>query len=283
MSNVINVGLYGGKGIFGGRESPLEASVISCDRHESCSYYKNGHCLNVRGFLSSGCKFGSVRNVKGFTSRARKYHQFKNEWQNHDQYNKLNRPPDKLGLIGDIVVFPYPFVRIKETENGELKISDPTFGGNISFIEYNKFTSEFIYRLCKFRPQAMMGGTISSYQKETVPLFLAHLKEVLPDKYYEFIKQYPQYAEKEINYVGRKALLRTIKPSLIEYRSRDYPSLNNDWYWDGEFLIYKWGYVSSVSVINDYEVAEFKLKPSDQTTVKISSNEQVTEETVFVD
>ena len=43
------------------------------------------------------------------------------------------------------------------------------------------------------------------------------------------------------------------------------------------------GYVSSVSIINDYEVDTFKLKPSDKSVVKITSNEQVTADTVFID
>ena len=69
---VINVGLYGGKSIFGGKETPLEASIISCDKHEKCSFYENGTCLKVRSFGSNGCKFGNVNTVRGYTSRAKK-------------------------------------------------------------------------------------------------------------------------------------------------------------------------------------------------------------------
>ncbi|GIN88668.1 hypothetical protein J6TS2_50540 [Heyndrickxia sporothermodurans] len=284
MSNdVINVGLYGGKGIFGGKETPLEASVISCDKYESCSYYENNQCLAVRSISSAGCKYGKVNTVRGYTSRAKKYSQFKREWQNHEQYNKLSYPPQKIGVIDGVIVFPYPFIKIEKQENGKHSIQQPgLFNNSASFIEIEKFNTDLIYRICSYRPQALMGGEIASYQKEKVPLFLSHLREVLPEIYEKFIAAYPKFGRK-IDYVGRKALLKTIKPSLIEYRSRDYPNLNNDWYWDGECLNYKWGYVSSVSVINDYEVVEFKLKPSEQTTVKISSNEQVTEQTIFVD
>lgn len=78
-----------------------------------------------------------------------------------------------------------------------------------------------------------------------------------------------------MDYVGRKALLKTIEPSVIHDKSDRYPNLNSQWYWNGEFLTYKSGYVSSVSVIKDYEIDEIKLKPSDKTVVEISSNEQV--------
>lgn len=279
---VINVGLYGGKSIFGGKETPLEASIISCDKHESCSYFKNGQCFNVRAPFSGGCKFGSTNTIRGYTSRARKYGEFKRKWQDHENYSKLSHPPTKLGLIDDHVIFPYSSVRIIESETGKWNVQDPSFSNAKAYIPIDKFNSDLIYRICSYRPQAIMGGEIRSYQKETVPLFLAHLKEVLPEKYEKFAKDYPKYGIKTMDYVGRKALLKTIKPSEIHYYCRDYPNLSNHWYWDGEFLTYKSGYVSSVSVINDYEIHDFKLKPSDKTVVKISSNEQVSEETVFV-
>lgn len=281
--DIINVGLYGGKNIFGGKESPLEASIIYCDKHESCSYYKNNQCHLVRSFGSTGCKFGTTSTVRGYTSRARKYHEFRNKWKDNEQYGKLSHPPTKLGLIDGLVVFPYPYVSITKHESGKWIIDDPAFFNSNAYIPYEEFTIDFIKRICSFRPQAMMGGTISSYQKETVPLFLAHLKEVLPDKYIEFANEFPEYSEKNIDYVGRKALLKTIKPSSVYKESRDYPNLDSEWYWDGEFLIYKNGYVGSFSVIDSYKIEEIKLKPTEKTVVKITSNEQVSKETVFVD
>lgn len=280
-NDVIHVGLYGGKGIFGGKETPLEASVISCDKYKQCSFYENNQCLAVIAPFSVGCKFGSVNNIKGYTSRAQKYWKFKNEWKEHEQYNKLSHPPNKLGVIDDRVVFPYPYVRIKETETG-LKITDPSFGNSIAYIDMKKFTPDLIYRICTFRPQAMMGGEIRDYQKETVPLFLAHLEEVLPEKYESFIKAYPKFAKK-IDYVGREVLLKTIKPSMVYRKSDSHPNLNSEWYWDGEFLTYKGGYVSGFSVIKDYEIEQIKLKPSDKTVVNITNNDQVDKNTIFID
>lgn len=279
---VINVGLYGGKGVFGGRETPLEASVISCDKFEDCSYFRDGQCLAVRSFLSEGCKFGSVENIRGYTSRSKKYSRFKREWKEHEKYSKLSHPPKKLGLIDGLVVFPYPYVQIEKGEQGDLKIKDPSFGNKIAYIDYNDFSVDFIYRLCTYRPLAFLGGEITDYQKEIVPLFLTHLKEVLPDKYREFIGKYPRFS-KNVSYVGRKALLKTIKPSYVHYKSKNYPELNEEWYWDGELLVYKNGYVSSFKITEDYDIEEIKLRPSDKSVVKISDNEQVTENTIFVD
>lgn len=278
----ISVHLYGGKGIFGGRETPLEAAVISCDKYEQCSYFQNNQCLKVRGFLSSSCKYGIVRNFKGYTSRAAKYHKFKERWQNHENYGKLSHPPKKLGLIADEIVFPYPYIRIAENENGDFELDNPSFGSKTTYIKKEKFTIDLIERICNFRPQAMMGGEIISYQTETVPLFLAHLKELLPEKYEKLRKENGELA-KEINYVGRKALLKTINPSDVYYENRNYPNINEKWYWDGEVLTYSEGYLSSFSVTSDYTIAEIKIIPTDKSTITISSNEQVSDETIFVD
>ena len=52
----INVQLYGGKGIFGGRETPLEADVIYCGNKDNCSLYKEKKCLLCRSFGGDTCK-----------------------------------------------------------------------------------------------------------------------------------------------------------------------------------------------------------------------------------
>lgn len=278
---IIHIGLYGGKGIFGGKETPQRAESITCDRFNECSYYKSGHCLNVTAPFSSRCKYGRVSISHGYTSRAKKYYEFGSRYRKHDKYNKLNHPPKKLGFIDDTVVFPYAYIRIREAENGEPSIDNPGFGGNIAFISYEKFTADFINKICSFRPQAMMGGTITDYQKKEVPLFLAHLKEVLPERYAEVKAKYPDLVH-EINYVGRKALLKTIAPSYVYYKSDRYPEFNEKWRWDGETLIRESGYVSSFNVTKEYEVVEIKIKPSDKSVVTISNNEQVTDSTVFV-
>lgn len=283
---IICVNMYGGKGLFGGKEQPLNVDIIFCGKYKECSYYKNNKCLAVRSFGGGHCKHGSIQNVMGYTSRARKHYEFKSKWQKHEKYNTLDYPSTKLGLIDNEVVFPYPHIQIKKNESGDVIIEGPAFfGSSIPFVDYEKFTPKLINKICKFRPQAMMGGEIISYQKETVPLFLAHLKEVLPDRYKEFISEYKDF-ETDINYVGRKALLKTVSPSFVHYESRNYPSINGineKWYWDGEVLTYEKGYVSSFNITGDYKVKEIKIEPSDKSTIKISSNEQVTKDTVFVD
>lgn len=280
--DIINVGLYGGKGIFGGRETPLEADIIHCDKYEKCSYYKNNTCLNVRALFSSYCKFGRIQRVTGYTSRAKKYSEFREKWRNHDEYSKLRYPEKKLGLIDGYVVIPYPFINLTEKENKTVEIDMKYFSSNTSFISIESFTPHLINRICRHRPYAMMGGEIKDYQNKYVPLFLAHLKEVMLDVYESFIREFPEY-EKDIDYRGRKAYLKTINPSHVLYTSVNYPKFNEKWFWDGEILTYESGYVDKVNIVKDYEVISFKIKPGDKTTIVISDNSQVNENTVFVD
>lgn len=281
---VINVGLYGGKGIFGGREKPLEASIISCNMKLQCTLYAQGQCAAIRSLGSDGCKYGRETVKRGYTSRAQKYHKFRNEWRNHEKYGALEASTKKLAVIGDEVYFSYSFINLKVEESGSITINGPSlgFGNRVAYIPLEDFTTDLIKRICDFRPQAMMGGTISSYQKEEVPLFLSHLKETLPELYKDFLKEHKEY-DNTIDYVGRKAHLHSLDTCIVEYRSRSYPRLNNTWYWDGEYLNYKDGYISSLSIISDYEIHEFKIKPHKDATIKITDNDQVTEKTRFAD
>lgn len=279
---MISVNLYGGKGIFGGKEMPLEASQIFCDKYNSCSYYKNNQCLCVRSFGGRGCKFGREITERGYTSRSRNYHEFKRKWETHENYRKLSHPSQKLGLIDGIVILPYPHVYVEE-EGGLWKVGGPMlFASECSYIPLEEFTPDLIKRICDHRPQALMGGEIKSYQEETVPLFLSHLKEVLPEKYQEFVAAYPQ-AERKISFVGRTALLKTIAPSTVEYKSSSYPQFNEVWNWDGEKLIFEEGYVHGFSVTKDYSVGRLEIVPSDKSTITITSDDQVTKDTIFVD
>lgn len=281
MSNVIHVGLYGGRCILGGKETPLEADVIRCDHAHNCSFFAGGTCLKVRSF-GGGCNLGTIERHRGYTSRAKKYYQFKEKWRTHEKYDKLDFPKKKLGLIDGKVVFLYPYVHFKRADNGQIHLEDPLIGvGNYQF-SYEEFTPELISRIVTFRPRAMMGGVIDSYQEETVPLFLAHLEEVLPDRYQEFIRQYPELNIK-ISYIGRKAKLSTLKPSIVQYKSDRYPEMNEDWYWDGELLHYKGGKVRTPSIVKKFEVVEFVIRPAEDTIITITDDTQVSKDTVFVD
>lgn len=277
---IINVGLYGGKNIFRKGESPLEASIIHCSKTDQCSFYARGECWNVRSILGQGCTLGDyVESKKGYTSRAKKYGEFKSNWQSHEEYNKLKYPVKRVGLIGDYVVFPYSHIGIKVQEDN-ITFINPYITNNKDLIPLRLFDEEFIYRLCKFKPQAMFGGNITDYTEQEIPNFLIHLKEVLPELYNSFVNKYTEFDTIRSN-VGRKALIVTLNPCKLQYTASSYPELNSEWYWDGEYLTYESGYVSRFNIDSNAEVVEIKLKPNKESLVVISDDNQVNENTVF--
>ena len=97
----INVMLYGGKSIFGGKETPIEADEIFCDRASECTFYKENKCLRCRAMLSPSCQFGSTKYTKGYTSRAKKYYDFKTKYERDEMFGKLKYPSKLIAVMGD--------------------------------------------------------------------------------------------------------------------------------------------------------------------------------------
>ena len=147
----INVGLYGGKGILGGKETPLTAKIIYCDKCESCDLYKENKCLNVTAPFSASCKYGKVESIKGYTSRAMKYHEFREKYKTDEYYSKLNYPNDfSFVEIGDYYVVNIAYTRIRWDEGkGPYRyiagwdIDVPFMGTSVSFIPKDDFTLEY--------------------------------------------------------------------------------------------------------------------------------------------
>jgi len=218
IMNKINVNLYGGKSIFGGKESPLEADEIYCDRADRCSFYADNKCLRCRSFLSPTCKFGSNSIIRGYTSRAKKYYDFKRKYEKNEFYNKLHYPSEPAAVIDDFLYLNLQFTRVrKRTEeddawkkdvNGYL-ISAAGLGGKSAFIPIIDVTNELLYAIFSYRPCAIMGGVIKDYQLKVVPDVLMSLKKCAPKIYEDFITEYPQYDLKP-NYVGKYAYIKTM-------------------------------------------------------------------------
>jgi len=219
----INVNLYGGKSLFGGKESPLEADEICCDKYKKCSFYSDGKCLRCRSFLQPKCKFGKNAVTKGYTSRAAKYYDFKKKYTSDEYYNKLSYPSDLAALIDDVLYLnlKYTLVR-KRTENDDrwgkevngCLISEVGFCSGDTWIPISEATNDLLYSIFSYRPCAMMGGVISDYQAKVVPDVLMSLKKCAPKIYSGFVSKYPQY-DLAPNYVGKYAYIKTMTNGSI--------------------------------------------------------------------
>lgn len=270
----ININLYGGKGIFGGRETPLEAEITYCDKCEQCSFYKNGTCFNA-GRWKANCKIGKKERVIGYTSRAKKYYEFKHKYTVDEVYHVLNEPNNRIGIVDDTVILNLELIKIDEnmniTENVTISKNE------LVYIPLKDFTNEIIKRICDIRPRTLFNdGYIKRYYEEIVPRFLYELKTDFKDIYTRFINEYPEY-DKEPDFVGRKAYIGTLNngSEIVDCHSNKW-IIEND-----EIVCYKW---RTWLPFGDKRIpTEIRIKITDEMTCEIKDNSQVNDNTKFAD
>ena len=231
----INVNLYGGKGIFDGRETPLEAEEIFCDRFEQCTYYQTGKCLRCRSFLAPTCKFGRTNTIKGYTSRARKYYSFKSTYKNDKVYSKLKYPNEPVAIMGDTLYIHYRYGTVrKRTDQDEKWVKDVEgyiidTGNHRSsvFIPLNEVTNNLLFAIFSNKPRAIMGGIIEEFQNNVVPDIIQTLIKVAPEIHKNFIAEYPEF-DVAPNYIGKYAFIKTmVNGSKLEDAHGNIFVLNN--------------------------------------------------------
>lgn len=269
----INVDLYGGKSIFGGRETPLNADITYCDKYKQCSFYKKGKCFSA-GRIGPNCKFGNKQNIQGYTSRAIRYGEFRRKYKEDECYGKLDEPNNKIGKIGDTFVINMRYLH--EKEGGGYKIETYLFSSPLIYIPEKEFTNDLIKLICDGNPRTIMENeTIKNYQEKDVPRFLHELKTEFSEIYNSFISEYPSYKDKKMNFVGRKAYI---------YSLRDGVELK-----DKATFVKQGEYVKSITNYNScflpFQAKETELiiKINKEMTVKITDNSQVDENTIFED
>lgn len=269
----INIDLYGGKSIFGGRETALNADITYCEKYKDCSFYKKGKCF-CAGRIGPNCKFGKKQNIQGYTSRARKYSEFKSKYEEDECYGKLNEPNNKIGKIGDMFVINMGY--LDEEEGGSYKIETSLFSRKLIYIPEKRFTNELISLICDGKPRTIFGNeTIKSYQEKDVPRFLYELKTDFKEIYEKFIKEYPEYKDIEMNFVGRYAYIKTLKNGieLLDCHNNIW-KIEND-----EIVCYKW----KTWLPFGKTPTETRIKITDDMKYKITNNSQIDEDTKFED
>ena len=281
----INVDLYGGKGLFGGKEVPLEADEIFCNMYDKCSFYKEDKCLRCRSFISPTCKYGKNIITKGYTSRASKYYDFKNKYNKDEKYNVLSHPCEKAAVIGDYLFLKTNYVLVrkkKDTDDKWLReingyvIFDGGFGNSYVFLPLNEVSNELLYAIFSKRPQALMGGIIGEYQNKIVPDILQTLRKVAPLIHKEFVKEYPEY-DIEPNYIGKKAYISSLKSNTIfKYEGKE-------WLFDGEYVIAENFDIGMGSPwwLSDGTKAYVKIKVNDKMLFTVEDNSIIDENTKF--
>ncbi len=269
----INISFYGGKSLFSKKESPLIAEIISCDKCEQCSFFKEGKCLKITSPFSGYCKYGIKERIQGYTSRAARYYDFRKKYEKDPAFDKLDSVSNDR-YIAEIGKELYIYLPCTAFDKVNKKITDPALTKCQFFIDKQDFTNEFIYEICTFKPHYVFEyKIIEKYQDKIVPEFLYQLQKYLPDIYNCFIKEYSEFKEIAPNHTGKNAYIHTLNKNC------DIEIDKNIFKFDGEFLFcdnYK-----SYWLLNNTP-AEVKIKVTEGMTCKITDNSQVNENTIFV-
>lgn len=261
-----------------------ECQVVTCSNSENCGLFKRGECATIAMLDARNCPYGKKSYEYGFTRKARGFGKWISERKEKykDALGKLGSYKKKLAIVGDYVFLPYAHMNM----NKDLPVSSHgSFMNNGShFIDIKAFDVNLIMNIIRFRPQALFGGEITSYQKEVVPMFVMHLKEEMPEMYALVVKEH-EYVEniiKNFSPVGRKALVHTLRPGTVVTKYHDTTKLSTQhWTWDGEYLS-STDAGMTFAIVN-YDECIIKMRPKKGEAVVITSEDQVDENTEYVD
>lgn len=251
--------------------------IYSCKCPEKCELYAKGNCVMLKNY----CPYGSKNTTVGYSRMARKFSSWIYEFmdKHKDACNAKLTQPGKMEYFMDLVYIPISFLGLNE--NIEFVSGGGFFSNNLPIIKRSDFDNEeFISkRIVNFHPRALMGGVIWDYQEKEIPKFLQWLKDLDPalfDKVKALNLDHPAFAK--MTNVGRKAVLQTLNPNIGTFVDPD----GRIWTWDGKYL-----YSSNArfygAILKTEEIQECRLKPKDHAIVKVTDDNQVNNNTVFID
>lgn len=242
--------------------------VYKCNNCENCDAYKKKKCVMLNGLWRHKCPYGVIEKKEGFTKAARKCGNLVREYK--EKYGDVEYALKSLNFvceIGDYVYLGLPHLNgyNNPIRNSNFFVDDDT-------IKKADFTPEFVVELIKYRPYALMGGEISSYQKEYVPKFCDQIKRFMPDMYTRVCEIYPEIEQvvENIDYTGKRAKVKTLLPGEVKL-STDILE------WDGELLHAEGSQISFWKLCDE----EVSIIPNENTVVTICDNSTVTEDTEF--
>lgn len=273
---LIDYRLYNPKNsLFGSKKDKAKFRTLYCTASDVCRAYKNNTCTMWK-MGGSKCPYASMNVEEGFTQRARKFHSWVSERKERVKDIKQLKAAGKIELINEYIYFPYAHWYLDKSVPVENK--GGYFSNGPQFFLLDVFTIDLFQKIVNARPHAMMGGEITSYQKEVVPKIVMHTEEQLPDFFNQWKDKYKDTYErfKVKDYVGRLALVKTLKKGTkIQHK---YGNI----IWDGKYAVID-NFDLSFSPIKEYSNASLKLTLEDNASIKITSNDQVSGITKFVD
>lgn len=259
--------------LFKGKKNEKAQYQITECSNPDCVLLKKTKCTTT-GSFGNRCPYGTKKRKTGFTQRAMSYYDWISDArEKYDGIPFLEHENKVLHVIGEYIYLPYNLMAPEMFTNGALKNQELWEG---KFLKLEHFTPSAILEILSYRPKAMMGGEIESYQKEQIPKFITHLSEKLPDLLEMFSKVYHDCKLNIISNIGRKAILQTLNPNEGTFTDIHHAQ----WVWDGEFLT---SFNSKANFMLTTDISEVRIKPKSRIEVKITDNNQVNTETEFID
>lgn len=255
-------------------------TLIYCKKDTHCNLLDESICIGFQG-----CPYANKTIDVGYTRKAAKSRSWSREKQELIKDIPQKNSLSKMKQIGNYIYFPYPHWNFNTKNPRLLKYERGLFMSNKDFIDIEDFYDiEFLKIVLDRQPNSIMGGTISIYQTEIVPKIISHLKEEFNDLYLKLITTYPKYEIKEcnINYVGRKAKIKTLVPN-VEFTYDKFIA-----YWNGTKLVIK-NYPMNIMFIKDIDFKnkverfiDFEIDVEDNDSIVIVNNKQCDKNTIFI-
>lgn len=275
MKELVHWSYYGAKGLFSKKNDKEMLTKVYLIDERGRELVNQGHiaALTTIGFNRVDDPYFKIERQQGFTPRAQKYGDLKRKMMKKypDLHNKLKPLKCKLADYGDYIYLD--LAHIDNYVNPIVRDNDSFL--NVNFIHKKDFNKEFLLMLMNYKPQALMGGTIDSFQKEEIPEFMVEVKSKFPQLYKSVLEKSERLQEvnKEISYVGKKAKVKTLKPGKVEVEITIIDS--KTFMWNGETL-------SNEVRTRNGDVINQSITPSDDTVVIIIEDDTVDEFTEFI-
>jgi len=255
------------------RNDKASAFTVTCDA-DHCEPRDRGECIRCN-LLDAYCPHGTPHKEVGWTRRARKYHKWIADQELHlKDVPRLGHPTKVLAVVGDYIYLPYEHMTFNAKH--QLEVLMWACGGQL--LPREVFTLHLVQQIVDWRPRCWAQGEIKHYQEKSVPLFLRHLSERMPDLYKALLEVCPQAAEKTLkSNVGRKAVLMSLLPNIGTFTDRH----NGTWVWDGEYLI-STNSSAAFLLVSKHQIQEVQAKPTADVVVTITDDDQVTNLTQFI-
>ena len=260
------------------KSEKAKGHIYSCKCPEKCELYAKGNCVLFKNY----CPYGSKNTTVGYSRMASKFSSWIYEFmdKHKDACNARSRlkQPEKMEYFMDLVYIPISHLGLNE--NMDFVDGKGYFAYSYPIVKRSDFNEEFISKqILGFNPRALMGGAIWDYQEKEVPKFLRWLKRLDPVLFDKVKALNPDYRSfTKLSDVGKKAVLQTLNPNIGTFADTS----NRAWTWDGEYL-----YSSNVrfygTILELEEIEECRLKPKDRAIVKVTDDNQVNDNTEFID